>query len=135
MTTAHVGADNVALVKRGYEAFGSGDMTTLMGLYHPDAAFYTVPHDAADGNYRGRDAIFAFLGELFRESEGTFKATPVAMAAAGDRVFVLQELSGKRNARSLQENTVMVFTIDNGLVREMREFITPQSGIEAFWAT
>ena len=134
MTAAHVGQDNVALVKRGYEAFGTGDMAALMGMYHPDATFYTVPHDAADGTYRGRDAIFAFLGELVSASEGTFKVTPAAMAAADNRVFVLQELSGKRQGRSLQENTVMVFTIDGGLVREMREFITPQSGIEAFWA-
>ena len=41
MTTAQVGQDNVALIKRGYEAFGAGDMATLTGLYHPDAAFFT----------------------------------------------------------------------------------------------
>jgi uncharacterized protein len=134
MTTAQVEQENVALVKRGYEAFGAGDMATLRELYDPDAAFYTVPHDAAEGNYRGRDAIFAYFGEIFSESEGTFKVTPVAMAAAADRVFVLQELSGKRKERTLQENTVMVFTIDRAVVREMREFFTPQSGQEAFWS-
>ena len=134
MTTARVGQDNVTLIERGYHAFGTGDMATLMGLYHPDAAFYTVPHDAAQGNYRGRDAIFTFFGELFKESEGTFKVTPIALAAAGDRVFVLQELSGARKGHSLQENSVMVFTVADGLVREMREFFAPQSGAEAFWA-
>jgi ketosteroid isomerase-like protein len=134
MTTAQVGQDNVALVKRGYEAFGAGDMATLKGLYHPDAAFYTVPHDAGDGSHRGRDAIFTYFGQLFSETEGTFKATPLTIAAADGRVFVFQELSGKRKGRSLQEKSVMLFTIDGGLVREMREFFTPQSGLAAFWA-
>jgi ketosteroid isomerase-like protein len=134
MTTAHVGQDNVALIKRGYEAFGAGDMATLSGLYHPDAAFFTWPRDAAEGNYRGRAAIFAFFGELLTETKGTFEAVPMTIAAEGDRVFVLQDLSGERNGYSLHENTVMVFTVDGGLVREMREFYAPQSGIEAFWS-
>lgn len=135
MATTPIGQDNLALVKRGYEAFGAGDMTTLMELYHPDAAFYTMSHDAADGSYRGRDAVFAFFGELLDVSEGTFRVVPLAMAAAGDRVFVLQELGGKHQERSLQEQSVMIFTIDNGLVREMREFFAPDSGLEAFWST
>jgi len=134
MTAAQVEQENIALVKRGYEAFGRGDMATLRGLYEPGAVFYTTPHDDAEGTYLGRDAIFAYFGELFSESEGTFKATPVAMAAADDRVFVLQELSGKRKGHPLQENTVMVFTIDHALLREMREFVTPQSGLKAFWS-
>jgi ketosteroid isomerase-like protein len=134
MTTAQVVQDNVALIKRGYEAFGAGDMATLTGLYHPDAVFFTWPRDAAEGNYLGRDAIFAFFGELLNVTKGTFKAVPMTVAAGGDRVFVLQDLSGERNRHSLRENTVMVFTVDNGLVREMREFYSPQSGIEAFWS-
>jgi ketosteroid isomerase-like protein len=134
MTTAQVAQDNLALVKRGYDAFGSGDMETLNGLYHPDAAFHSWPHDAAQGNYQGRDAIFGFFAEIFTDTKGTFKATPLTMAAAGDRVFVLQELSGMRKGQSLRENTVMVFKLDGGLVREMREFFTPQSGAQAFWS-
>jgi uncharacterized protein len=134
MTTAQVGQDNVALIKRGYEAFGAGDMATLSGLYHPDAAFFTWPRDATEGNYRGRDAIFAFFGELLNETKGTFEAVPMTIAAEGDRIFVLQDLSGERNGYSLHENTVMVFTVDGGLVRQMREFYAPQSGIEAFWS-
>jgi uncharacterized protein len=133
MTTAQVVQDNAALVKRGYDAFAAGDMTTLQGLYHVDAAFYTVPQRTGDGSYLGRDAIFAFFGTIFTESKGTFKAKPLTIAAADDRVFVLQDVSGVRNGYSLQDMSVMIFTIDAGLVREMREFVTPASHIKAFW--
>jgi ketosteroid isomerase-like protein len=133
MTTAQVAQDNTALVKRGFEAFAAGDMATLQGLYHVDAAFYTVPQQTGDGAHLGRDAIFAFFERLLNESKGTFKVRPITIAAADDRVFVLQEVSGQRNGYSLQEQTIMVFTIAGGLVREMREFITPASHTKAFW--
>jgi ketosteroid isomerase-like protein len=133
MTTAQVGLDNAALVKRGYDAFASGDMATLQGLYHVDAAFYTVPQKMGEGSYLGRDAIFAYFGTIFNESKGTFKATPMTIAAGGDRVFVLQDISGERNGYSLHDTSVMVFTLDGGLVREMREYITAASQIKAFW--
>lgn len=133
MTTAHVAQDNAALVARGYEAFAAGDMPTLKELYHPDAAFYTVPDKQSDGSHRGRDAIFSFFEKIFNESKGTFKAKPTTIAAADNRVFVFQDLSGERNGYSLHDNTVMVFTIHGGLVREMREFITPASHLRAFW--
>jgi ketosteroid isomerase-like protein len=133
MTTAQVEQDNAALVKRGYDAFASGDMTTLQGLYHAEAAFYTVPQRTGDGTHLGRDAIFAFFVTLFTESKGTFKVKPVSIAAVDDRVFVLQDVSGERNGYSLQDTSVMVFTIEDGLVREMREFVTPASHIKDFW--
>jgi ketosteroid isomerase-like protein len=134
MATAQVEQDNIALVKGGYAAFGAGDMATLTGLYHSDAAFYTVPTGPAQGKHLGRDAIFAYFGSVMEDSGGTFKPTPIAMAATDDRVFVLQELSGTRNGRSMQQGSVMVFTIDGGLVREMREFFADGSAVAAFWA-
>jgi uncharacterized protein len=133
-TTAQVAQDNAALVKRGYDAFSAGDMPTLQAFYHPEAAFYTVPQQKGDGVYRGRDAILAFFVTLFNESHGTFKSKPLAITAAGDRVFVFQEISGERNGYLLHEQNVMVFLIDGGAVREMREFIPPTSHIKDFWA-
>jgi uncharacterized protein len=133
MTTAQVVQDNAALVKRGYDAFASGDMTSLQELYHAEATFYTVPHQTGAGTHLGRDAIFAFFVTLFTESKGTFRVKPTSIAAVDNRVFVLQDVSGERNGYSLQETSVMVFTIENGLVREMREFVTPASHIKDFW--
>lgn len=131
MTAAQVAQDNAALVKRGYEAFAAGDVPTLQTLYDADAVFYSVPTQMDEGAHIGRDAIFHFFGRLFNESKGTFKASPTAITAAGDRVFVLQEVTGERNGLSLNETTVMLFTIDGGLVRKMREFFTPASRIKA----
>ncbi len=133
MTDAQVEKDNAALVKRGYDAFANGDMATLQGLYHADAVFYAVPQKTGDGTHRGRDAIFAYFGTLFNETKGTFKAKPVTIAAADDRVFVLQDISGERNGFSLHEQSIMVLTIADGLVREMREFVAPASNMKAFW--
>jgi ketosteroid isomerase-like protein len=133
-TTAQVIQDNAALVKRGYDAFAAGDMPTLQALYHDEAAFYTVPQQTGDGVYRGRAAILAFFVTIFNESKGTFKAKPLTIAAADDRVLVLQDISGERNGYSLHEQNIMSFLIDGGAVREMREFVPPTSHIKDFWA-
>jgi hypothetical protein len=88
----------------------------------------------AQGSHVGRDAIFAHFGEIMNASGGTFKPTPIALAATDDRVFVLQELTGTRNGVSMHQGSVMVFTLAGGLVREMREFFADQKTFEAFWA-
>ena len=126
--------NNVAQVRKGYEAFAAGDTATLTELFHPDAVWNVPPAGVITGNYRGRDAIFAFFAQTQQEAKGTFRAVPSAFAATGDQVFVQQQTSGERNGRSLQSGAVLVFTLDGGLVREVREYIDDYPTAEAFWS-
>ena len=134
MTTAQVGQDNIALVRRGYEAFAAGDMAALTELFHADAVWQAAPTGIFSGNYRGRDAIFAFFGRTQQEAAETFRATPVAMAASGERVFVLQENKGERKGRTLDASSVVVFTLVGGRVREVHEYFGDHQAEAAFWS-
>jgi ketosteroid isomerase-like protein len=70
MTTAQnttsVQENNVAQVRKGYEAFGAGDLASLKELFHPDAVWNVPATGVITGNYRGRDAIFAFFAQTQR---------------------------------------------------------------------
>jgi uncharacterized protein len=138
MTTTQSGTsvqeNNVAQVRKGYEAFGAGDMASLMDLFHPDAVWNVPAAGVITGNYRGRDAIFAFFAQTQQEANGTFRAVPVAFAATGDQVFVQQQTSGERNGRSLRSEAVLVFKLDGGRVREVREYFADPHAAEAFWS-
>jgi uncharacterized protein len=133
-TTTRIEQDNIALIRRGYEAFGAGDMATLTTLFAPDARWRMAAVGILTGDYTGREAIFGYFAQLQREAGGTFRVQPEAMAASGDRVFVQETITAQRNGRTLEDNDVLVFTIANGQVREVRQFAGNHPAAAQFWA-
>jgi uncharacterized protein len=89
---------NIALVRRGHEAFAKGDIETLKTLFSADAKWHALAAGILPGNYRGAQAILGFFGQLAHESEGTMRVEPLTMAASGDHVFVLQRITGTRRS-------------------------------------
>ena len=50
--------ENAELVRRGYEAFNSGDMTTLAELFDEAAVWHLPGRSSLANDYRGREATF-----------------------------------------------------------------------------
>jgi ketosteroid isomerase-like protein len=60
-----MGADeNAATIRRGYEAFNSGDMNTLIELFDEGAVWHTPGRGSLAGDHQGREATFAYFGRL-----------------------------------------------------------------------
>ena len=55
---------NVALVRRGYEAFANGDAETLAELIAEDAVWHVGGRNLFTDTYRGREAIFTYFRKL-----------------------------------------------------------------------
>jgi ketosteroid isomerase-like protein len=135
MASTQIGQDNVALVRRGFEAFGTGDIATLTELFHPDATWHAPAVGVLGGDRIGRDAIFAMFGMLGQETNGTFRAIPSTFAAAGDdQVFVRVYATGTRNDKSLESDEMLVFTLAEGKLRDVRFFMFDYPGNVAFWS-
>ena len=66
--------ENAELVRRGYEAFNSGDMETLTELFDESASWHTPGRGSLAGDHEGRDAAFAYFGQLGEQTGGTFQA-------------------------------------------------------------
>jgi ketosteroid isomerase-like protein len=131
MTSTHAEIDNIDRVRKGFEAFAASDMVTLSELFDADAAWRSEPTGILAGNYEGRDAMFAQVGQ---ESAGTFRSIPSTMAASGDKVFVHCEVTGDRKGRKLKTGEVLIFTLAGGRVREVRLFQAEPAQSAAFWA-
>ena len=56
---------NEELVRKGYKAFGEGDMDTLGSLYAPDAVHTTPGNNPLSSDYDGVAAILGCYGQLF----------------------------------------------------------------------
>ena len=63
---------DVALVRRGYQAFATGDVETLSEVIAEDATQYQPGTGAMAGDHKGRQAILEFYGRLAAETDGTF---------------------------------------------------------------
>jgi ketosteroid isomerase-like protein len=133
MATTQVEVSNIAMIRRGYDAFNAGDAHALSDLYAPDATWRGAPA-ALGGDLSGRDAIMEMFAKIARETDNTFRAVPTAYAAAGDLVFVHMVVTGKRQGRSLESEGVLVFRVTQELIRDARLFDGDPRATDAFWA-
>jgi ketosteroid isomerase-like protein len=126
--------ENAALVRRGYEAFSTGDMATLTELIADDAVWHEEGHGGVSGVNRGRDAIFAHFGEEMSRSGGTYTATLQDVIGGDDGAIALHRDHAERDDKVLDQNVVVVFHIRDGCVGEAWEIPSDQSSRGEFFA-
>jgi uncharacterized protein len=63
---------NEDLLRRGYEAFGSGDINTVLALFDDDIAWHTAGSNQTSGDYRGHQEVLGYFGKLMELSGGSF---------------------------------------------------------------
>jgi ketosteroid isomerase-like protein len=134
MTPTQAEQDSIALVRRGFEAFAAGDLQTLADLFDADARWHVVPLGLFAGDYRGRDQILGWFGQLQQETKGTFRSTPTAFAATGDRVFAQTTATAQRNGKTLEEQDVLVFSIADGRVASVHHYLLDYPSAAEFWS-
>lgn len=117
--------DNRALVQRGYEAFGRGDIEALLALFDEDVEWITPgPSDLPTaGRRRGRQQVaefFQIVNSLFEVQ----RFETEAFVCEGDRVVVVGSETSRVNAtgKVLEMRWAHVFTVRNGKVATFEEF-------------
>src|SRR5439155_2365710 len=104
--------ENVAIMRRGYEAFNAGDMNTLTELFDESAVWHLPGRGRFAGDYQGREATMAYFGELAQETGGTFRAKLEHLLADGeDRVIGMQRSSADRDGKRLDVANCIAFQL------------------------
>jgi ketosteroid isomerase-like protein len=127
-------AENAALVGRIFAAFARREGFALRGLFAPDAVWTVPGHGVMAGTYRGRDAIFRFLARLPKETDGTYRSELIDVLASDSRAAALYRARGTRRGRTLELDQVLLFRIEDGLVREVLALPSDPDAFETFWA-
>lgn len=125
---------NIAIIRRGYEAFSKGDIETLKTLFSPNAMWRQPEMGVLKGDYKGIPAILQFFGQLAQETQGSVHVEPQAMAASGDHVFVWERFTGKRKGQTLETTEVIIFKLDKGVVAEAITFQSNYPAFAKFWS-
>ena len=127
-------AENEALVRRVFDAFAQKRGFGLRDVFARDAT-WVVPGDGAmSGTVAGRDEIFSFLGRLPKETGGTYSSSLIDVLTSDDRAAALYRASGERNGIRLDIDQVLLFRIEDGLVRHVLALPSDPAAFERFWA-
>jgi uncharacterized protein len=127
-------SENRELVRRIFDAFARQEGFALRGLF-AEAAVWIVPgRGVMAGVYRGRDEIFRFLARLPRETESTYGSELRDVLASDERAAALYTARGTRRGRTLELDQVLLFRIEDGLVREVLALPSDPEAFEEFWS-
>lgn len=128
-------SENADLIRRGYEAFNSGDMETLTGLFAEDASWHTPGRSPIAGDYEGRDKAFEQFGRYGGDTGGTFKAELKYVVADDDGHAVgVHHNSGERNGKQLDVDCCLSFEVRDGKVVSGREHFYDLNAWDEFWS-
>ena len=125
--------ENVQLVKDFFAAMGSDNEQNLLALVAEDLE-WIIPGKGwpLAGTHRGHAKLVAVLQKASEEVEITYPKPP-EFFAQGDRVLVVGVATGKIKAtnRQFKDDWVFDFTVRDGKVAKIREYIDTQALAEA----
>ena len=125
---------NEALVRRIFDAFARKQGFALRDVFAADAVWVVPGESMMAGTYRGREAIFRFLGRLPKETGGTYRSHLLDVLASDARAAALYRATGSRNGHTLDLDQVLLFRIEDGLVREAVALPSDPLAFDAFWS-
>src|SRR5436305_11418640 len=106
-------------IRRGYKAFGEGDMDTLRAIYTADVVQSQPGNNKVSGEYEGVDNVLGLYGQLFELSGGTFSVDLKNVKSRGDKVVAVHHAKGQREGKVLDTDETIEFTFAGALVSRL----------------
>lgn len=121
-------------VRKGYKAFGEGDMETLGSLYTDDVVQTMPGSNQISGEFKGRDNLLALYGKMGELSGGTFKADLQSVKVDGDKIVAVHSAKGEREGNTLDENETIAFTFAGDKISRLDLTTSDDAAQDKFWA-
>jgi ketosteroid isomerase-like protein len=121
---------NAQLLRKGYEAFGKGDLETVNELFADEIVWHEGGRNPLSGDYVGKDQVFGLLGRLLELTEGTFKAEIHDVVANDEHGIALATISASRKGQSFSGTNVDVWHLRDGRAVEFWDNPTDRYGID-----
>ena len=127
--------ENVAVMRRAYEAFNTGDVETLTELFDESAVWHLPGRSSFANDYQGRDATLAYFGQLAEETGGTFRAELQHLAVDDEgRVVGIQRSTANRAGKHLDVGDSIVFELKDGRITDGCEHFHDLYAWDEFWS-
>lgn len=125
---------NQAIVRRGFEAFNAGDLSTLAEIIADDAVQVMGGDNIFSGEHKGREAILEMYLRLAQETDGTFRAELQEVFANDHLAVAVYRAQGRRKGRALDQRVALVFEMEHGRAIRMTDLPVDAAVGDAFLA-
>jgi ketosteroid isomerase-like protein len=126
--------DNLDVIRRGYEAFGRGDINALLESFDEQIQWVTPgpPELATSGKRTGRQEVAEFFGAV-NQAFDIQRFEPEEFIAQSDRIVVLGSETArvKTTGKVIELDWVHVFKMRNGKVVAFQEFFDTAAVVAA----
>ena len=128
--TAQADAD---AIRQGYEAFGKGDIPAVAQLLADDVEWHIPGRSSLAGDYRGRDAVLGFFGEIGARSEGSFRLEIHDLLASDEHVVAIVTEIAHRGDKVLNARGTHVWHLRDGQATEFWGLSADSYAQDEFW--
>jgi uncharacterized protein len=118
-------SENSDALKRGYDAFNSGDADTLRELYEDDVRWEGPNTEGLpmSGVHEGKDAVLQALESVADDFED-FRVSPDEMVEEGDTIVVLSRIEGKtKTGNEFKSPGVEVYRMKDGKTNRVQSLV------------
>jgi ketosteroid isomerase-like protein len=122
-------------VRRGYAAFNSGDVETLMSIFTQDVTQHVPGNSPLAGTYKGPEAVLGYYGKLAEMTDGTFRAHLIDVHGDGaGHVCAVHQISATREGARRVSRGSILFTMVGDKVSDLLEMRSDMPGDDAFFS-
>jgi ketosteroid isomerase-like protein len=118
-----VSRERLELVRRGYDAWNSGDRSWVLDHMSPDVEWVSPPEDPDPGTYRGYEGVEKFWGQ-WRAAVGQLHFEIEEMFDHGDQILVVARRKGRGEHSGLEvsDQVIQVFTFEGEKCVRVNEY-------------
>jgi uncharacterized protein len=124
---------NEDLLRRGYEAFASGDMDTVLAIFDSDIAWHVGGSNQTSGDYHGHQEVMGFFGKLMELSGNSFHLDIHDIVANDRHGVALVTARGERDGQKLEVREANIWHLADGKAVEFWAFAEDQVAVDKFF--
>ncbi len=124
---------NEELLRRGYDAFATGDLGTVMSIFDEDIVWHSGGRNPLAGDYKGHQQVQELFGRIFEMSGGTFSNEIHDILANDEHAVVLVQARAQRAGKSFDAPACHVWHLKNGKATEFWLLSSETYTADEFW--
>jgi uncharacterized protein len=125
---------NEDLLRRGYEAFSTGDLNTVFSLFADDMVWHNGGSNQLTGDYRGQEAIMGMFGNLLEVTGGTLRLDIHDVLANDTHGVVLVTAHAERDGQPIAVREVNIWHVADGKATEFWVFAEDSADLDKMFA-
>jgi ketosteroid isomerase-like protein len=126
--------NHITIVQSYFDAVAKGDFDTVGSLFADDVIWHQPGDGIQSGTYKGKQTVFAHLGNFMKWSNGTFAIDEIEyLSSNADFVSAAIHFKAEKGDLKLAMKGVDLLRIENDKIKEVWLFSAEIADEDAFW--